>query len=134
MENLNSTVQSEVSNDKADLIVTMSGFVTHVVQPLIGLAVVATNIALIYFYKHGEKASKITLLFLTSLTSSDVMFGMKFIIRFVVVSAAPDYIAEACRFVFAPGAVISVTVSAWSILLITIQVCNDVKHFNSASN
>ncbi len=128
MEKLSSSNQSFSDNNNPDITEKLSGFLVQAVQPIIGLAVVATNIALLYFYKHGEKASKITLLFLTNLTASDILFGSLFPIRFVLILAAPEFVTEACRFALIPGSIISVMVSAWSILLITIQVGNKLYH------
>ncbi len=109
-------------NDALDITAKLYGFLVNFFQPTIGLAVVTVNGALLYFYKHSVKASKITLLFLKNLTTSDIIFGLLFCFRFVMVIAAPQYVEEACRYGMAPGSVISVIVSAWSILLISIQV------------
>ncbi len=123
MEKLNSTNEGDSDNSVPDLTANLSEFVSHAVQPTIGLAVVATNIALLYFYKYGTKASKITLLFLRNLTSSDILYGFVAIGRSVVVfTASLQYATHVCRYVVFPAFVTSVTVSAWSILLITIQV------------
>ena len=56
MENLNLSNQSYSNNNYPDLSAKLSAFVAHAVQPTIGLAVVATNIALLYFYRHSAKA------------------------------------------------------------------------------
>ncbi len=121
-ENFNIDNKSYGNNDDLHFTAKLSGFLLYSIQPAIGLAVVATNGGLLYFYKHSIKASKITILFLTNLTISDIIFGLIFCFRFAMVIAAPQYVELGCRFGVAPGAVISVIVSAWSILLISIQV------------
>ncbi len=126
VENLNFNNESYKNNNDQDFTAKLSGFLVSSSQPIIGLAVVATNGGLLYFYKHSIKASKITLLFLTNLTTSDIIFGLTFCIRFVVLTAAPQYVTQACRFVAVPAAITSIIVSVWSILLISIQVNSTV--------
>ncbi len=127
LEDLNSTTRHTSINDVADLRTKLIGFVINAVQPTIGLAVLIVNTALLFFYKHGAKASKITLLFLRNLTCSDILFGFIFIVRFGVITAAPQYTTVVCRFVLGPMNVASVTGTAWSMVLISIQVRYEVK-------
>ncbi len=123
MENLTSGNQSDGSQNTYDLMDKLEAVAVHIIQPAIGLAVVATNIALFFFHKHRANQSKITLLFLSNLTFSDILFGGIFLIRFIVVTGLQRFETQVCRFVVGPVSVISVTVSAWSILLISTQVC-----------
>ena len=123
MENFNSGNQTDSSQDTYDFMEKLSEVAVNIVQPIIGLAVVATNIALFYFHKRRANSSKITLLFLSNLTFSDILFGLMFLICFTTVTVVQRFETQVCRFVVGPISVISVTVSAWSILLISIQVC-----------
>ncbi len=78
--------------------------------------------ALLLFYKHKAQKKEITLLFLASLTSSDITLGIFVIIRVILVVTEPPYLTEACRIIFVFGGVICILMSAWCIFLLSWQV------------
>ena len=89
MENLTSGNQRNSPQDAYhahDLMGKLEDVAVRIVQPIIGLAVVATNIALFYFHKRRANQSKITFLLLSNLTFSDVLFGGNFLIQFILVT------------------------------------------------
>ncbi len=87
----------------------------------IGVAIVLTNIALLIFYKQKSKKTDITFLILANLTTSDIIFGMAFLIRLALVLAVPAYLAEACRIILSVGCM-CIIISGWCIFLLSCQV------------
>ncbi len=87
----------------------------------IGVAIILTNIALLIFYKQKSKKTDITFLILANLTTSDIIFGMAFLIRLALVLAEPPYVAEACDIILSV-AMMSTVISGWCILLLSCQV------------
>ena len=104
--------------------------ISYTVQPSIGLAIILTNIALLLFYRHKSQKREITLLFLTSLTSSDVAMGTFVLIRFLLALTEPQYFTQACRIIIAFGGMVCPLVSAWCILLLSYQVSRTNNYVN----
>ncbi len=112
---------SQKSN--GDMFEQITTFVELGVHPALGLAIVLTNIALLILYKHKSQTKEITLVFLSNLTISDIIFGIMLLVRFTVVLTGLEYQIEACRLILSFGAM-SVTMSGWCIFLLSCQVSN----------
>ncbi len=91
------------------------------IQPGIGLAITLTNVALLIFYKRKSTKMDITFLFLANLTGSDILFGVSFLVRFLLILVDSQYM-EACRTIFVFGVVQCTLMSGWCIFLLSFQV------------
>ncbi len=59
----------------------LSTWMERVMQPLLGLVIVITNVLLLYFYRQRSQGREITLIFLGNLTASDILLGVILLIR-----------------------------------------------------
>ncbi len=112
--NINNSHRTGMNEEISKTLVTMG-------QAGIGVVIVLTNIALLIFYKQKSKKTDITFLILANLTTSDIIFGMAFIIRVALILAEPPYLTEACHIILSVGMMSTVT-SGWCIFLLSCQV------------
>ncbi len=90
---------------------------------ILGLAIAVTNIILVCWFTKKRELTKISYIFLSSLGTSDVLYGFGFAARPILLLTVPlhVYTSEVCR-IFVGTFTMAVIMSAVCILLLSVQV------------
>ncbi len=112
---------SDTNTTLDDSNVLSTGSLAFTIQMIIGFAMVLINIILVLGFTKERQYTKTTVIFLSNLAVSDILFGFLAVLRLIAIATASDYTQMICRGTVG-GTVLSASMSLICILLISVQV------------